>query len=147
MILVSVLVGIASLGQPAWGAVMPIPLAKKAARNSRYRRLTYGLGPGLDFALCRALDLLLGIALAVGAMLSLVLLTAALAKPANAAEGSAQFFWVGAIPGQIGPSRGGNKLAASACAQRAGKLRRIKPLSLASNLRKIGNDAPGVQAE
>ena len=68
------------------GAVMPIPLAKKAARNSRYRRLTYGLAPRLDFALCRALDLLLGIALAAGAVLSLALLTAALAKPVNATE-------------------------------------------------------------
>lgn len=71
---------------------MPIPVAKKVARNSRYRGLTYGLAPGLDFALCRALDLLLGFALAAGALLSLALLTAAFA---NAAESATQFYLLG----------------------------------------------------
>jgi hypothetical protein len=74
---------------------MPIPVAKKAARDSRYRGVIYGLAPGLDFALCRALDLLLGLALAAGAALSLALLSAAFAKPANAAEGATQFYLLG----------------------------------------------------
>ncbi|MDQ8730196.1 hypothetical protein [Bradyrhizobium sp. LHD-71] len=66
------------------GPVMPIPVAKKSVSNSR----SPGLAPHLDRALGLALDLLLGLAIAAGAML---LLSIALIKPANAAAGGAPF--------------------------------------------------------